>query len=81
MPAGATHEDIVGVLKSRYRDNELATAYRSQLKARIQLSSESLQEFAAAVEQLAYRALVRLHMDLSRGRQHMHSLTERETEK
>jgi hypothetical protein len=37
--------------------------YRSQLKARIQLSGESLQGFAPAVEQLAHRALVGLPLD------------------
>jgi hypothetical protein len=35
-------------------------AYRSQLKARVQASSETLREFAAAIEQLAHRALVGL---------------------
>jgi hypothetical protein len=38
-------------------------AYWSQLKARIQLSGESLQEFAAAIEQLVHWALVRLPVD------------------
>jgi hypothetical protein len=38
-------------------------AYQFQLKARIQLSGESLQEFVAAVKQLVHWALVRLPVD------------------
>lgn len=55
---GAAFEDIVGALKGRYGDHKLTAAYKVQLKARIQLNSESLQEFSAAVEQLVQRALV-----------------------
>jgi uncharacterized protein (DUF2132 family) len=47
---GATYEDIVGALKGRYGDCQLAEAYRAQLKARIQLIGEQQQEFVAAVE-------------------------------
>jgi hypothetical protein len=32
-------------------------AYRSQLKVRVKTSGETLQEFTAAVEQLAHRAI------------------------
>jgi hypothetical protein len=60
VPARVTHVDIIGAPKSHYEDHLLAAACRSQLKARIQLRSMSLQEFAAAVEQLAHWALVRL---------------------
>jgi hypothetical protein len=54
---------IVGALKGRYGDSQLAAAYRAQLKARTQLIGESLQEFAAAVEQLAHRTLVGQPLD------------------
>jgi len=60
VPAEAKYEDIVGALQDRFGDHQLAAAYRSQLKARVQASSETLQEFAAAVEQLAHRAFVGL---------------------
>jgi len=60
MPAEATYEDIVQSLWDHFGDHNLAAAYRSQLKARVQASGETLQEFAAAVEQLAHRALVGL---------------------
>ena len=60
VPADAKYEDIVGALQDRFGDHQLAAAYRSRLKARVQASSETLQEFAAAVEQLAHRALVGL---------------------
>jgi hypothetical protein len=62
-PAGATYEDTIGALKGRYGDHQLAAAYREELKARTQLIGESLQEFAAAVEQLAHRALVGLPVE------------------
>jgi hypothetical protein len=39
---GATHKDIIGALKGRYGDHQLAAAYRVQLKATIQLIGESL---------------------------------------
>jgi hypothetical protein len=58
VPAEASYEDIVGALQDRFGDHQLAAAYRSQLKARVQKSGETLQEFAAAVEQLAHQALV-----------------------
>jgi hypothetical protein len=60
VPAGASYEDIVGALQDRFGDHQLAAAYRSRLKARVQTGGETLQEFAAAVEQLAHRALVGL---------------------
>lgn len=60
LPVEATYEDIVGALRDRFGDHQLAAAYRSQLKTRVQASEETLQEFAAAVEQLAHRALVGL---------------------
>jgi hypothetical protein len=40
VPVGATYEDIVGALKGRYGDHQLAAAYRVQLRARIQLISK-----------------------------------------
>ena len=60
VPAGAKYDDIVGALQGRFGDHQLAAAYRSQLKARVQASSETLQEFAAAVKQLVHQALVGL---------------------
>jgi hypothetical protein len=38
VPAGAAYEEIVGVLKGRYGDHQLAAAYRAHLKAKIRLS-------------------------------------------
>jgi hypothetical protein len=58
VPAEASYEDTVGALQDRFGDHQLAAAYRSHLKARVQTGGETLQEFAAAVEQLAHRALV-----------------------
>jgi hypothetical protein len=60
VPAKATYEGITGALSYRFGDHQLAAAYRSQFKAMVQTSGETLQEFAAAVEQLAHRALVGL---------------------
>jgi hypothetical protein len=60
VPAEAPYEDIVGTLHDRFGDHQLAAAYRSHLKAREQTRGETLQEFVAAVEQLAHRALVGL---------------------
>jgi hypothetical protein len=60
VPAEASYEDIVGALQDRFGDHQLTTAYRSHLKARVQTGGETLQEFAAAVEQVAHRALVGL---------------------
>jgi hypothetical protein len=62
VPAEASYEDIVGALRDRFGDHQLA-AYRSHLKARMQTGGETLQEFAAAVEQLAHQALVGLPAD------------------
>jgi hypothetical protein len=56
-PAEAKYEDIVGALQDRFGGHQLAAAYWSLLKARVQASSETLQEFAAAVEQLATPSL------------------------
>jgi len=60
VPADATYEAIVGALQVRFVHHQLAAAYRSQLKTRMQASEETLQDFAAAVEQLAHRAFVGL---------------------
>jgi hypothetical protein len=48
------------MLQDRYRNYQLATAYCSQLMARIQLTSQSLKEYAATIKQLVHQALVRL---------------------
>jgi hypothetical protein len=47
-------------LQDRFGDYQLAAAYRSRFKGRVQTNSETLEEFAAAVEQLTHRALVGL---------------------
>jgi hypothetical protein len=60
VPPEATYKAIVGALQDRFGDHQLVAAYRSQLKARMQVGDETLQEFAAAVEQLAHQAFVRL---------------------
>jgi hypothetical protein len=52
-------EHYVEALKDHYGD-QLAVAYRSQLKVRTQLSSEVLQEFAATIQQVAHWTVVRL---------------------
>lgn len=58
VSAEATNEDNVGALRCHFGDHQLAAAYQSQLKARVQASGEMLQESAVAVMQLAHRGLV-----------------------
>ena len=53
VPAEATYEDIAGAFRNRFGEHPLAAAYRSQLKARVHKSGETLHDFPAAVEQLA----------------------------
>ena len=60
VKTGATYDGIVGALRDRFGDHQPAAAYRSQLITRVQMSGETLQEFGAALEQLAHRALVGL---------------------
>jgi glucose-6-phosphate-specific signal transduction histidine kinase len=60
VPTEATYKDIVRALWDSFGDHQLAAAYQSQLKPRVQASGEKLQEYAATVEQLAHRALVGL---------------------
>jgi hypothetical protein len=62
-PSRSGKKDIIGALEGHYGDHQLAAAYRSQPKARIQLSGELLQELSAAVKQLAHQALVGLPVD------------------
>ena len=78
-PAEATFEDIVQSLRDRFVDYQLATAYRSQLQARVQASGKTLQEFAATVEQLAHGAVVGLLVAFvqNRGRPPFHRLCTR----
>jgi hypothetical protein len=64
MPAEETYEDIVGTLRDRFDDHQLAVAYRSKLKNRVQKSGETLQVSIAAMEQLAHRAFVGLPVAL-----------------
>jgi hypothetical protein len=42
VPAEASYEDIVGALQDRFGDHQLAAAYRSHLKARVQTGGETL---------------------------------------
>jgi hypothetical protein len=63
IPAGAVYEDTVRALKSHYGDHQLAATYQAQLKARTQLTSKSLQDLAAATEQLTQRVLAGLPVD------------------
>jgi hypothetical protein len=69
------------ILKGRYGNHNLAAAYRTQLKAKIKLISESPSELAAAVKQLAQRSLVGLPVDfIQREVAHafVHGVRERE---
>jgi hypothetical protein len=52
-PTEETYKHIIEALEGHYGDHQVAAAYWSQLKAKIQLRGESLQEFAAVTEQLA----------------------------
>jgi hypothetical protein len=63
VPVGASYEDIIGELRDRFGDHQLAAANRSQLKARVQRGCETVQEFAASVEQLVHRSFVGLPAD------------------
>jgi hypothetical protein len=58
--ARVTNNDIISELKGHYRDHKLAVAYRSQLKARIQLRDDSLQELAVAKKPLDHYTLASL---------------------
>jgi ribosomal protein L34E len=60
ISAESLYEDIVGALRGRFGDHQLAAAYRSHLKARVQTGGETVQEFAVAFEQLAHCAFVGL---------------------
>jgi hypothetical protein len=58
VPARAAYKDIIGALKGCYMDHQLAMAYFSQLKLRLQLIRISLQEFDTAIRYLAQEDLV-----------------------
>jgi len=60
MLTEATYKDIVRALRDCFGDHQQAVAYWLQLKGRVQMSGETLQEFTATVEELAHRALVGL---------------------
>jgi hypothetical protein len=64
VQAQMTYEDIVGAHPDRFGDHQLAAPYWSQLMARVQMSGEILQEFAAAVKHQAHRVLVGLPVAL-----------------
>ncbi|XP_069705742.1 adventurous-gliding motility protein Z-like [Periplaneta americana] len=67
VPEDGTAAEIMAALEGRYGDHQLAAAFRTQLKTRVQQSGESLQEFAMAVEQLAHKALRGLPNDFIAG--------------
>ncbi|KAJ4428949.1 hypothetical protein ANN_25945 [Periplaneta americana] len=67
VPEDGTSAEIMTALEGRYGDHQLAAAFRTQLKTRVQQSGESLQEFAMAVEQLAHKALRGLPNDFIAG--------------
>lgn len=66
VSAEATYENIAGTLKGHHRCHWLMRTYQSQIKARAQLCSESLQASESAIKQLAHWALLslkRLHLE------------------
>jgi hypothetical protein len=63
IPKGATYEETLQVLEDRFRDQQFAAAYCSQLKTRTQTVMASLQEFSTAIEQLANCAYPTLPKD------------------
>ncbi|XP_069668773.1 uncharacterized protein [Periplaneta americana] len=67
VPEDGTAAEIMAALEGRYGDHQLAAAFRTQLKTKVQQSGESLQEFAMAVEQLAHKALRGLPNDFIAG--------------
>ncbi|XP_069683895.1 adventurous-gliding motility protein Z-like [Periplaneta americana] len=67
VPEDGTAAEIMAALEGRCGDHQLAAAFRTQLKTRVQQSGESLQEFAMAVEQLAHKALRGLPNDFIAG--------------
>ncbi|XP_069682596.1 fibronectin-binding protein PlpA-like [Periplaneta americana] len=67
VPEDGTAAEIMAALEGRYGDHQLAAAFRTQLKTRVQQSGESLQEFAMAVEQLAHKDLRGLPNDFIVG--------------
>lgn len=63
FPAEEVYRDNIRALEDQYVDLQLVVAYQSQAKAQIQLSSEPLPEFLAAIKQLAHKTLVGLPVD------------------
>jgi hypothetical protein len=49
----------VGMLKNRCKDHQLVMAYWAHLKTRTKVSSEALQEFAAAIKEVYHQAVIR----------------------
>jgi hypothetical protein len=76
VPTEATFGDIFRAFRDRFGEQQLATAYRSQLKARVHKIGETLQDFAAGVEKLAQRALANLPFAFFKLDPSMHSSTE-----
>lgn len=54
VPTGVIYEEVTEVFQNCHSDHHLAAVFHSQLKRRTQLSGESPQEFAAAMDHLAY---------------------------
>jgi hypothetical protein len=57
------YEETFRVLEDSFGDQNLAAAYHTKLKTRIQLVDKSLEDFATAVRQLAHHAYCALHDD------------------
>ncbi|XP_033609725.1 uncharacterized protein LOC117282787 [Cryptotermes secundus] len=56
IPANTTYEETLQALEDRFGDQHFAAAYHCQLRTRTQKPTESLQDFATAIELLALRA-------------------------
>jgi hypothetical protein len=63
VPAGAMYEEVTEALENHYGDHHLEAALHSQQK-RAQLIRESLHEFAAATNHLAYHAHIKMPVHL-----------------
>jgi hypothetical protein len=63
VPKGATYEEPLEALEDCFGDQNLVTAYHSQLKPRTQDVSELMQEFAMAIKHLAHHTYSALSKD------------------
>jgi hypothetical protein len=65
---GATYEEILEALDDHFGDQYLAAMYCSQLQTRTHGVGESMQEFATAIEQLAYPTVPEDHIRMEVGK-------------